>query len=225
MLRKNDLSKSNIKKIDSHMKIINKSVYDYNEDINNFKEELEINILTEINELIAKGYTEDDAVKTSIENFGDSNHLIADINNTFNKVCYKNILKASSIGAILGFILYILNNFFISFKIYDLLNQSHTEFSRDVFKLSLLVTAISLLLFLFWEIANIIYTKRSKNFFVKILPINLIGLADLIILIRFSINGSAPLFIYDFCMLFLRLSLFSIPIFYYFIIRNKSILK
>ena len=92
------------------MKIIDKSVYDYDKDVSNFKEELESNILIEINELMKKDFNEDDAVKYSIEN------------------------------------------------------------TRSTYKISVVIIAISLILFIIWEILNIILVKRSKNFFFKVLP-------------------------------------------------------
>lgn len=221
MLKKSDLSKYNIKKINSYMKIINESVYDYNEDVHNFKEESESNILIEIDELIKTGLSEDAAVKISLKNFGDNHDLIPDINDTFNKVYHKNILKISSIGIILGAALLAITFIwiFLGHRINFLENNMYM--TRSTYKISLVLIATSLILFIIWEISNLILMKRSKNFIFKILPINLIGLIDFILILIYLNTYISNISILLAISLFEYFSLMLIPIFYYRIIRNK----
>lgn len=221
MLIKSDLSKSNIKKINSYMKIIDKSVYDYNKDVSNFKEELESNILIEINELMKKGFNEDDAVKYSIENFGENNDIVSDINHIFNKIYHKSILKLSSIGVVFGAIILAITFIWIFLGNKISFFRNNLYLTRSTYKISLVIIAISLILFIIWEILNIILVKRSKNFFFKVLPINLIGLINIILIYTYTyvFNETILLLI----CLFEYFSLISIPIFYYRIIRNKKL--
>lgn len=216
MIKKGNLNRNNIKKIHSIIKDIDNSVYDCNDEVMLFKEELESNILIEINELIENGQAEDIAVDQVIKKFKKSKNFKKEIHDTFNKVCYENILKISSIGVIIGFILLLVSNVWIECRRYFFISNWYMEMARTIAKVSLVITAISLILFGIWEIANIIHFKRSKSFLLKVLPINLIGLLDFII-IFFGFFGT----ITD---LFLIISLFSIPFFYYLIIRNKQIL-
>lgn len=218
MMRKSNLDKKNIKKIDKLLKTINKNIYDCNEEIYDFNEEIENNILIEINHLIKKGLSEDIAVEKVINNFGNKEDLSKDIDNTFNKIIFKKLLLVSSMGVILGFIIYFFSNLIlIDNKFFQ------GEFGRNVLKTSLLVTAISLLLFVIWEIANIIYTKRSGSFIYKLIPLNLIGLIDILIFI--FLNNIQSVYIYSFLVFFLRISLLSIPIFYYLFVRNKNLIS
>ena len=218
MMRKSNLDKKNIKKIDKLLKTINKNIYDCNEEIYDFNEEIENNILIEINDLIKKGLSEDIAVEKVINNFGNKEDLSKDIDKTFNKIIFKKLLLVSSMGVILGFIIYIFSNLIlIDNKFFQ------GELGRNVLKTSLLVTAISLLLFVIWEIANIIYTKRSGNFIYKLIPLNLIGLIDILIFI--FLNNIHSVYIYSFLVFFLRISLLSIPIFYYLFVRNKNLIS
>lgn len=217
MMRKTNLDKKNIKKIDNLLKTINKNIYDCNNEVSEFNEELENNILIEINDLIKNGLSEDIAVEKVINNFGDKEDLSKEIDSTFNKVIFKKLLLLSSIGVILGFIIYIFSNFIlVDNKFYQ------GELGRNVLKTSLLVTAISLLLFVIWEVANIVYTKRSIKFIYKLMPLNLIGIIDSLILI-FSTNVHS-VYLYSFLIFFLRISLLSIPIFYYLFVRNKNLI-
>lgn len=217
-MRKSNLDKKNIKKIDNLLKTINKNIYDCNKEVYDFNEELENNILIEINDLIKNGLSEDIAVEKVIDNFGNKEDLSKDIDSTFNKIILKKLLLLSSIGVILGFILYIFSNFIlIDNKLYQ------GELGRNILKTSLLVTAISLLLFVIWEVVNIIHTKRSGNFIYKLIPLNLIGLIDFFIVI-FSTNIHSS-YVYSFLVFFFRISLFSIPIFYYVFVRNKNLIS
>lgn len=217
MMRKTNLDKKNIKKIDNLLKTINKNIYDCNNEVSEFNEELENNILIEINDLIKNGLSEDIAVEKVINNFGDKEDLSKEIDSTFNKIIFKKLLLLSSIGVILGFIIYIVSNFIlVDNKFYQ------GELGRNVLKTSLLVTAISLLLFVIWEVANIVYTKRSIKFIYKLMPLNLIGIIDSLILI-FSTNVHS-VYLYSFLIFFLRISLLSIPIFYYLFVRNKNLI-
>lgn len=217
MMRKTNLDKKNIKKIDNLLKTINKNIYDCNNEVSEFNEELENNILIEINDLIKNGLSEDIAVEKVINNFGDKEDLSKEIDSTFNKIIFKKLLLLSSIGVILGFIIYIFSNFIlVDNKFYQ------GELGRNVLKTSLLVTAISLLLFVIWEVANIVYTKRSIKFIYKLMPLNLIGIIDSLILI-FSTNVHS-VYLYSFLIFFLRISLLSIPIFYYLFVRNKNLI-
>ncbi len=216
MIKKGNLNRNNIKKIHSIIKYIDNSVYDCNDEVILFKEELESNILIEINELIENGQTEDMAVDQVVKKFKKSKKFKKEIHDTFNKVCYENILKISSIGVIIGFILFLVSIIWTECRRYFFISDWYMEMSRTIFKVSLVITAISLILFGVWEIANMLHLKRSRNFIFKIIPINLIGILDFII-IYFGINNSIT-------QLFLILSLPSIPFFYYLIIRNKQIL-
>lgn len=217
-----EVSKEGLRKIDYKLKVIDKSVYDYNSEVKNFKEEVRNNLIIKTIELIKNGCDEDQAIKEVLDKFGDSDILSQEINNTFNKIYFKGLLQFSSIGVIISAALLVLTYIYI-FLFRGRLFSEYIWVTRYSYKTAIIGIFLSLVLFGIWEIANLIFVKRSKSFILKILPINIIALVDFIILMIFSRMGSYSEVIGNIVCLFIYFSLFSIPVFYYFIIRNKNI--
>lgn len=221
MIMKSSLDKKNIRKINNLLKSINKNIYDCNKEVVDFNEELENNILTEINELIKNGLSEDIAVEKVINNFGSEKDLYKDIDQTFNKIYLKGILKGSFIVSLIGAIILFLTFIWVfSRSIFSkIIFEKYYFFTRHTYKVALIILAISIVLFFIWSITNSIFVKRSRNFILKIIPINLIGIINIYILIsQISINLIVVFYIY--------ISLLVIPILNYVILKkNKVFMK
>ena len=228
MILLNDLSKKNQKKIKKFLSIINKSVYDYDEETSDLKKELKYNMLIEINELMEAGVSEDFAIKETLNRFGDKKSFSKNLIEIFNKVYFKKILSISLFTSIIASIFLLINclgNIYIYINnsenslIY--INYFNNDLFRYTFKILLILYAISILLFFIWSLLNVILIKRSINFLFKILPINLTGMLDLFLLLRISVYSINNSILFWISVIFVHFSLVIIPFWIYIIIKKQ----
>lgn len=225
MIKKSNLDVRNRKKIDKLLKIINKSVYDYNYDIKEFTEELESNILIEVNDLMSSGITEEVAVETVINKIGKKD-FSCDLIKVFNKSCFNWILNISFITSIIASILLLINIFCMIYIYIDrsessfiYMNYFYNELFRYNFRLFLILYAASIIMFFIWSLINSLLLKRSRSFFFKVLPINIIGIVDLFLLVLYLYGGVNSNFI-TLVGIIVEISLITIPFWGYFIVKK-----
>lgn len=228
MILLNDLSKENQKKIKKFLNVINRSVYDYDKETIDLKEELKYNMLIEINELMEAGVSEDFAIKETLNRFGDKKSFSKNLIEIFNKVYFKKILSISLFTSIIASIFLLINclgNIYIYINnsenslIY--INYFNNDLFRYTFKILLILYAISILLFFIWSLLNVILIKRSINFLFKILPINLTGMLDLFLLLRISVYSINNSILFWISVIFVHFSLVIIPFWIYIIIKKQ----
>ena len=149
MILLNDLSKENQKKIKKFLNVINRSVYDYDKETIDLKEELKYNMLIEINDLIESGLSEDFAIKETLNRFGDKKSFSNNLIKTFNKVYCKKILSISFFTSIIASFLLLINclcNIYIyidnSKNSFIYINHFNNDLFRYNFKILLILYAI-----------------------------------------------------------------------------------
>lgn len=167
------MKKTTLKSIDKFINKITKSLYKYDMNLYESKEEIKSHLINKINELILNNYDEETALKKAISDFGDSELLTRNLDIMSNKnssnLIFKILTYGYSISAFFLILVYFIalyictDNFFSKYGIY---------FNR-IGQLGILLLTIFSISFIIFEIINSIKAKKiyifTNNFLTNLL--------------------------------------------------------
>lgn len=206
------LTKDNEKKIDEALKIINKITFSNADEIKDFKQEYKSNLSLKVFDLEDKYHNQSLATDMVVtELLTEKKSLKNEIAKLFNIIYLKSFLYIASFGIIFAVIVSIISTFIMEINIFD------RFYVNKFFKLSLIILILSFILFVIWEITNVIKVKRTFLFLKKVLPINIIGILIIILcFILYQTGGN----LFEASMLYILIML--MPIFNLLLIRKNK---